>query len=232
MLKGGASKVSGGVMDGLGISREAAEKIKGFGFDRGADTPAKREELAFDSDNGVMDLATNYKNTNATQADYDTKMSYIDSAPALGGLNTMRTLQNLGIGETGLDTSAERKKLSAIMGMSAHPDKMASFMETGILPEGYLQKYGVGAKGLDTLSERQFLENSFAGTGQPEIGATPVNREDFNTNFANLTPDQQANVTDLMSNMTDEQRALFAQGMVNKLGGYEVQSQGRLGQGY
>jgi len=181
MLKGQyAGMDRSGVMDGSVGSR-------------GVDTPAKREELAFDSDNGVMDLATNYKNTNATQADYDTKMSYIDSAPALGGLDKMRALQNIDSSNLGFDTPAARE----------------------------------GA-----IAETNFLENSFAGTGQPEIGATPVNREDFNTNFANLTPDQQANVTDLMSNMTDEQRALFAQGMVNKLGGYEVQSQGRLGQGY
>ena len=83
MLKGQyAGMDRSGVMDGSVGSR-------------GVDTPAKREELAFNSDNGVMDLATNYKNTNATQADYDTKMSYIDSAPALGGLDKMRALQNI-----------------------------------------------------------------------------------------------------------------------------------------
>ena len=177
MLKGqyADSVGEGGVMSRVGA--------------KGLDTPAERDALAFDSDNGVMDLATNYKNTNATQADYDTKMSYIDSAPALGGLDKMRALQNLGIGERGLDTSAERDFLENTMG------------------------------------------NGFAGTGETNM---EVDRASFNTNFANLTPEEQANVTQLMAGMTDAQKKAFALGMTGKegagrLGGYEVSEQYRLG---
>ena len=225
MLQGKYSEsvAKGGVMNAVGA--------------KGLDTPAERDFLTgFDSDNGVMDVATNYKNANATQADYDTKMSYIDKDPALGGLSAgMDTLQNLGIGERGLDTSAEREKLAAIMGMSAHPDKMSNFMETGVLDEGYLQKYGVGAKGLDTPSERDFLQkytgnDNFAGTGEANMD---VDRQSFNTNFANLDDAQKARVTEMMAGMTDAQKKAFALGMTGKKGasrltGYEVENYNRL----
>ena len=49
-----------------------------------------------------------------------------------------------------------------------------------------------------------------------------------------LTPEQQANVTQLMANMTPDQKKAFALGMTGKegagrLGGYEVSEQYRLG---
>ena len=237
MLQGKYSEsvAKGGVMNAVGA--------------KGLDTPAERDFLTEgDSDNGVMDVATNYKNANATQTDYDTKMSYIDKDPTLGGLDRMQKLQmmgaetanrtydndliaNLGIGERGLDTPAEREKLAAIMGMSAHPDKMASFMETGVLDKGYLEKYGVGAKGLDTSAERNYLENNnFAGTGEANMD---VDRASFNTNFQNLTPEQKARVTEMMAGMTDAQKKAFALGMTGKKGasrltGYEVDNYNRL----
>jgi len=200
MLKGGASKVSGGVMDGLGISREAAEKIKGFGFDRGADTPAKREELAFNSDNGVMDLATNYKNTNATQADYDTKMSYIDSAPALGGLDKMRALQNI-------DSS-----------------------NLGFLSDSEL---GAGVRGFDTpaaregaIAESEFLKNSFAGTGEANFDAVAVDPDKFNNQYNNLTSIEKSNVDEIMANMTEDEKRIFALGITDApLSGFQVQDE-------
>ena len=61
-----------------------------------------------------------------------------------------------------------------------------------------------------------------------------VDRVTFNTNFANLTPEQKAKVTELMAGMTDAQKKAFALGMTGKegagkLGGYEVGEQYRLG---
>ena len=121
------------------------------------------------------------------------------------------------------------------MGMSAHPDKMSNFMETGVLDEGYLQKYGVGAKGLDTPSERDFLQkytgnDNFAGTGEANMD---VDRQSFNTNFANLDDAQKARVTEMMAGMTDAQKKAFALGMTGKKGasrltGYEVENYNRL----
>ena len=74
-------------------------------------------------------------------------------------------------------------------------------------------------------------ETNFAGTGEVNMD---VDRASFNTNFANLTPEQQANVTQLMANMTPDQKKAFALGMTGKegagrLGGYEVSEQYRLG---
>jgi len=74
-------------------------------------------------------------------------------------------------------------------------------------------------------------ETNFAGTGEVNMD---VDRASFNTNFANLTPEQQANVTQLMANMTPDQKKAFALGMTGKegagrLGGYEVGEQYRLG---
>jgi hypothetical protein len=182
MLKGQyAGMDRSGVMDGSVGSR-------------GFDTPAKREELAFDSDNGVMDLATNYKNTNATQADYDTKMSYIDSAPALGGLDKMRALQNIDSSNLGL---------------------------------------GVGFRGFDTpaaregaIAETEFLENSFAGTGMPNLDAGVVDPEKFNNQYNNLTIREKSNVDEIMANMTEDEKRTFALGITGApLSGFQVQDE-------
>ena len=88
---------------------------------------------------------------------------------------------------------------------------------------------GIG-EGIGAAAETNFLENSFAGTGEANMD---VDRASFNTNFANLTPEEQANVTQLMANMTPEQKKAFALGMTGKegagrLGGYEVNNQNRL----
>jgi hypothetical protein len=188
MLKGQyAGMDRSGVMDGSVGSR-------------GADTPAKREELAFDSDNGVMDLATNYKNTNATQADYDTKMSYIDSAPALGGLDKMRALQNI-------DSS-----------------------NLGFLSDSEL---GAGVRGFDTpaaregaIAELEFLENSFAGTGMPNLDAGVVDPEKFNNQYNNLTIREKSNVDEIMANMTEDEKRTFALGITGApLSGFQVQDE-------
>tara|TARA_B110000211_G_scaffold40512_1_gene41872 strand:+ start:2861 stop:3481 length:621 start_codon:yes stop_codon:yes gene_type:complete len=188
MLKGQyAGMDRSGVMDGSVGSR-------------GFDTPAKREELAFDSDNGVMDLATNYKNTNATQADYDTKMSYIDSAPALGGLDKMRALQNI-------DSS-----------------------NLGFLSDSEL---GAGDRGFDTpaaregaIAELEFLENSFAGTGMPNLDAGVVDPEKFNNQYNNLTIREKSNVDEIMANMTEDEKRTFALGITGApLSGFQVQDE-------
>ena len=89
---------------------------------------------------------------------------------------------------------------------------------------------GIGAD-IGAAAETNFLRDSFAGTGEVNMD---VDRASFNTNFANLTPEQQANVTQLMANMTPDQKKAFALGMTGKegagrLGGYEVSEQYRLG---
>ena len=80
---------------------------------------------------------------------------------------------------------------------------------------------GIG-EGIGAAAETNFLENSFAGTGEANMD---VSRQDFNANFAKLTDAQKANVTEIMSGMTPEQKRTFALGMTDKLGGYAVQDE-------
>lgn len=100
---------------------------------------------------------------------------------------------------------------------------------------------GAGVRGFDTpaaregaIAEANFLNNNFAGTGEANMD---VDRQSFNTNFANLTPEQKAQVTEMMAGMTPEQKKAFALGMTGKkgagrLGGYEVENYNRLRQGF
>ena len=92
---------------------------------------------------------------------------------------------------------------------------------------------GIG-EGIGAAVETNFLENSFAGTGEANMD---VDRQTFNTNFQNLTPEQKARVTEMMAGMTPEQKKAFALGMTGKegagrLGGYEVENYDRLRQGF
>ena len=80
---------------------------------------------------------------------------------------------------------------------------------------------GIG-EGIGAAAETNFLENSFAGTGEANMD---VDRASFNTNFQNLTPEEKARVTEMMANMTPEQKRTFALGMTDKLGGYAVQDE-------
>jgi hypothetical protein len=174
--------LTGGLMDGRGA--------------RGLDTPADREYQKYgtsdDTDAGLLDAVKNYKNTNSYTFDVDgntegytftgddlnsdaiQRMRDMQGITAYGLEEPLNTIGNLGIGARGLNTPAEREKLAAIMGMSAHPDKMASFMDTGVLPDGYLQKYGVGARGLDTPAERDFLANTMNRDPVLMPGRTPT----------------------------------------------------------
>jgi hypothetical protein len=92
---------------------------------------------------------------------------------------------------------------------------------------------GLG-EGIGAAAETNFLKNSFAGTGEANMD---VDRQTFNTNFQNLTPEQKARVTEMMAGMTPEQKKAFALGMTGKegagrLGGYEVENYDRLRQGF
>ena len=92
---------------------------------------------------------------------------------------------------------------------------------------------GLG-EGIGAAAETNFLKNSFAGTGEANMD---VDRQTFNTNFQNLTPEQKARVTEMMAGMTPEQKKAFALGMTGKegagrLGGYEVENYNRLRQGF
>ena len=84
---------------------------------------------------------------------------------------------------------------------------------------------GLG-EGIGAAVETNFLKNTigngFAGTGEANMD---VSRQDFNANFAKLTDAQKANVTEIMSGMTPEQKRTFALGMTDKLGGYAVQDE-------
>ena len=106
-----------------------------------------------------------------------------------------------------------------------------------MLPDTNNLGLGAGVRGFDTpaaregaIAETNFLENSFAGTGEANMD---VDRASFNTNFENLTPEQKARVTEMMANMTPDQKRAFALGMTGKEGaakltGYEVNNQNRL----
>ena len=92
---------------------------------------------------------------------------------------------------------------------------------------------GLG-EGIGAAVETNFLENTlgnnFAGTGEANMD---VDRQSFNTNFANLDDAQKARVTEMMAGMTPEQKKAFALGMTGKKGagrlsGYEVENYNRL----
>ena len=99
----------------------------------------------------------------------------------------------------------------------------------GITADGQLMpnttNLGLG-ESIGAAAETNFLKNSFAGTGEANMD---VDRQTFNTNFQNLTPEQKARVTEMMAGMTPEQKKAFALGMTGKegagrLGGYEVEN--------
>ena len=107
----------------------------------------------------------------------------------------------------------------------------------GITADGQMMpnttNLGLG-ESIGAAAETNFLKNSFAGTGEANMD---VDRQTFNTNFQNLTPEQKARVTEMMAGMTPEQKKAFALGMTGKegagrLGGYEVENYDRLRQGF
>ena len=184
----------GGVMNGVGA--------------RGLDTPAERDFLqGGDSDNGVMDVATNYTNDNVTK-DYTFDVDGQTQGYTFGG-------------DAPLSEEAIQR-MRDIQGITADGQMLPNTTNLGLGAE-------IGA-----AAETNFLENTmgngFAGTGETGM---EVDRASFNTNFQNLTPEEKARVTEMMANMTPDQKRAFALGMTGKEGaakltGYEVSNQNRL----
>ena len=200
MLQGKYSEsvAKGGVMNAVGA--------------KGLDTPAERDFLTGgDSDNGVMDVATNFKNDNVTK-DYTFDVDGQTQGYTFGGDAPLseEAIQNM----------------RNIQGITADGQMMPNTTNLGLGAE-------IGA-----AAETNFLENTmgnnFAGTGEANMD---VDRQSFNTNFANLDDAQKARVTEMMAGMTPEQKKAFALGMTGKegagrLGGYEVENYNRLRQGF
>tara|TARA_R110000764_G_scaffold132234_1_gene220041 strand:- start:98 stop:730 length:633 start_codon:yes stop_codon:yes gene_type:complete len=196
MLQGKYSEsvAKGGVMNAVGA--------------KGLDTPAERDFLTGgDSDNGVMDVATNFKNDNVTK-DYTFDVDGQTQGYTFGGDAPLseEAIQNM----------------RNIQGITA---------DGQILPN--TTNLGLGAE-IGAAAETNFLENTmgnnFAGTGEANMD---VDRQSFNTNFANLDDAQKARVTEMMAGMTPEQKKAFALGMTGKKGagrlsGYEVENYNRL----
>ena len=196
MLQGKYSEsvAKGGVMNAVGA--------------KGLDTPAERDFLTGgDSDNGVMDVATNFKNDNVTK-DYTFDVDGQTQGYTFGGDAPLseEAIQNM----------------RNIQGITADGQMMPNTTNLGLGAE-------IGA-----AAETNFLENTmgnnFAGTGEANMD---VDRQSFNTNFANLDDAQKARVTEMMAGMTPEQKKAFALGMTGKKGagrlsGYEVENYNRL----
>ena len=207
MLKGKyAGSVGEGVMDNVGA--------------KGLDTPAERDVLAKEfgsekTDRGLIDAVINYKNTGGSR-DYDFDVdgntegyTFTGDAPLSGeAIQNMRNIQGI-TPDGGMNPNLNN------LGMGGGFDRG---FETPAAREG-------------AIAETEFLKNSFAGTG--EVMGGGVDRASFNANFASLTPEQKARVTEMMAGMTPAQKKAFALGMTgkegqSKLNGYEVSNQNRL----
>ena len=112
----------------------------------------------------------------------------------------------------------------------------------GITADGQMKpntdNLGLGASATHTMPDGTVMPGAtHNANAQSEMGGMSmaagqggVDRATFNTNFANLTPEQKASVAEMMANMTPAQKEMFARGMTTsgKLGGYEVENYNRL----
>tara|TARA_R110001592_G_scaffold356615_1_gene658853 strand:+ start:449 stop:1207 length:759 start_codon:yes stop_codon:yes gene_type:complete len=230
MIGLGVSKVGGGVLDSLGISKEAAEKIKGFGNRGKTGVAVTPDELAFDSDigaNGVMEMAAQYKkNAQQDMSDpYQTAVRrYFEAAGDTDAIQNMQAMQgleeplntigNLGIGARGLDTPAEREF------MARDPVLMPG--RTPTIPNNV-------PAGMHRMPDGSLMKDSdmdYGGTGEVNPNPTVVDRNQFNKQFAALNNDQKSRVEMMMAQMDDQQKADFAAGLTGApLSGYAVQDE-------
>lgn len=112
-------------------------------------------------------------------------------------------------------------KMRAIQGITADGQMLPNTTNLGLGSD-------IGAAEETNFLNNTFVgQNDFAGTGEANMD---VDRQSFNTNFANLTPEEKAKVTEMMAGMTDAQKKAFALGMTKgKVSGYELGEQYRLG---
>ena len=223
MIGLGVSKVGGGVLDSLGISKEAAEKIKGFGNRGKTGVAVTPDELAFDSDigaNGVMEMAAQYKkNSQQDMSDqYQAAVRrYFEAAGDTDAIQNMQAMQgleepfneigNLGIGNRGLNTSTDHVLMPGRT--PTIPDVVPAGMHR--MPDGSLMKDS---------------DMDYGGTGEVNPNPTVVDRNQFNKQFAALNNDQKSRVEMMMAQMDDQQKADFAAGLTGApLSGYAVQDE-------
>ena len=209
-------------------------RMKGKDADaRGVDTPAQRD--------GVMDTLKpiNVMKSNNYDFDVDGKTEGYtftgDAAPSSASIQRMRELQNItadggmkpnlglgsdtvlrGLGPRGFETPALR---DAFMGQS-NPELMPGKTPTipDVVPTGF-HRMPDGTVMADGSMD-------YAGTGEMSSSPQTVDRTKFNSQFADLSSTEQDRVKELMSGMTDEQKAIFGAGLTGSpLSGYAVQDE-------
>jgi len=210
-----AGRVGEGVMDGVGA--------------RGLDTPAERDFLrkntdtdadGFDTDAGLMDLATNYKNA---ERDYDFEVdgktegyTFTGDSPLSGeAIQNMRNIQGI----TADGGMLPKTSNLGFMG-SSNPELMPGKTPTipNVVPPGF-HRMPDGSVMADGSMD-------YAGTGEMSPNPQTVDRNKFNAQFANLSASEQDRVKELMSNMTESEKAIFGAGLTGApLSGFAVQNQ-------
>ena len=206
-------------------------RMKGTEADaRGVDTPAQRD--------GVMDtlkpidvMKNGYKKNIAegmaskyqdvmSNSDAIQNMREIQGLTADGGMKPNLGLGSdtvlSGLGPRGFETPALR---DAFMGQS-NPELMPGKTPTmpDVVPPGF-HRMPDGTVMADGSMD-------YAGTGEMSSSPQTVDRTKFNSQFADLSSTEQDRVKELMSGMTDEQKAIFGAGLTGSpLSGYAVQNE-------
>jgi len=223
------------MLQGKYAGREAEGVMGGVGA-KGLDTPAERDFLAKEfgseeSDSGLIDAVINYKNTNRKKFDYDFEVdgntegyTFTGDAPLSGqAIQNMRNIQ-------GITADGQMKPNTSNLGLGAEAGA-----SVGAMPEFMPGKTptipNVVPQGFHRMPDGTVMADgsmNYAGTGEMSPNPQTVDRTKFNTQFANLSATEQDRVKQLMSGMTDEQKAIFGAGLTGSpLNGYAVQDEGR-----
>ena len=188
-----------GVMDGVGA--------------RGLNSKAESSFL-----NSVMGNGAGAKDelTHANITNTDINNTAAEREALLAGFAP--DTSNLGLGSRGLDTPAERDFLSTEFAsntelMPGRTPTIPDVVPTGMhrMPDGTM------------MSD---AEMNYAGSGEPNMNAPVIDRQQFNKQFAALSRQEKRNVEEIMANMDDLEKANFAAGLTGApLGGFAVQDE-------
>ena len=189
-----------GVMDGVGARGLNSKAESGF----------------LNSVMGGVGAGTKDELTHANITDTDIGNTPAEREALLAGFAP--DASNLGLGSRGLDTPAERDFLSTEFAsntelMPGRTPTIPDVVPTGMhrMPDGTM------------MSD---AEMNYAGSGEPNMNAPVIDRQQFNKQFAALSEQEKRNVEEIMANMDDLEKANFAAGLTGApLSGFAVQDE-------
>jgi len=175
-----------------------------------------------DNVTGVMDgVGSIEKATGKSNED-----TFLNSVMGGGGAGAKDELAHLKIKDTDINNSSTERD-ALLSGFAPETSNLG--LGSTLMPGRTPTIPNVVPTGMHSMPDGTMMSDAdmnYAGTGEPNMNAPVIDRQQFNKQFAALSEQEKRNVEEIMANMDDLEKANFAAGLTGApLSGFAVQDE-------